>query len=126
MRIFLTAVLTIVAAVSMAQDACCKAEKKLSADAEFMKIAQEMEAKANGAKKSGMACCQTTAEKPVAKAEKGCCNAPGEPAKYKVFVAGVGYKYFGCEESATKGRKDLLAKGAKAGKIQKVAGKVSI
>jgi hypothetical protein len=126
MRIFLTAVLSIVAAVSMAQDSCCMAEKKLSAEAEFMKIAQEMESKAAGTKKAGMACCQATAAKPIAKAEKGCCNAAGESAKFKVFVAGVGYKYFGCEESAMKGRKDLLAKGAKAGKIQKVAGKVSI
>jgi hypothetical protein len=125
MRILLTAVLTIAAAVSMAQD-CCKAEKKLSPDAEFMKMAQEMEAKASGVKKDSKDCCQSTAAKPVTQAEKGCCNAPGEPAKFKVFVAGAGYKYYGCEESAMKGRKDLLAKGAKAGKIQKVSGKISI
>ena len=52
--------------------------------------------------------------------------AKGEAAKFKVFIAGAGYKYFGCEDSAAKGRKELLAKGAKAGKVQKVAGKVAI
>ena len=111
----------------MAQDTCCKAEKKLSADAEFMKIAQEMEAKSVNAKKAkAMDCCQSTEKKHISKAEEGCCNAHGEPAKFKVFVAGTGYKFFGCEESATQGRKALLAKGARVGTIQKVSKKTSI
>jgi hypothetical protein len=127
MRIFLTAILSIVAATSMAQDTCCKAEKKLSAEAEFMKIAQEMESKASGAKKAkAMDCCQSTEKKPIAKAEDGCCNASGEPAKFKVFVAGTGYKFFGCAESANQSRKDLLAKGVRVGTIQKVSKKTSI
>ena len=33
-------------------------------------------------------------------------------AKFKVFVSGAGYKFFGCEGSAKKGREELIAKGA--------------
>jgi hypothetical protein len=121
MKLFLTAVLTVAAAVSMAQAPCCKGEKT-NTDAEFLKVAQEMEMKAEGKK----ACCKSTEAKPMAKGDKGCCNAPGEVAKFKVFVAGTGYKYFGCKDSAAQGRKDLLAKGAKVGNIQKVSLKASI
>jgi hypothetical protein len=122
MRFLLTAILAAGAALSMAQGPCCQGEKKVSADEAFLKMAREMEMFASGKK----ACCQTTATKSVEKGAEGCCNAKGEPAKFKVFVKGAGYKYFGCEDSAAQGRKELLAKGAKAGKVQKVARKTAI
>lgn len=84
-------------------------------------MAKEMEVASEGKK----ACCRTTAEKKVEKGGAGCCNAKGEPAEYKVFVAGVGYKTFGCEDSAAQGRKDLLAKYNKVGKVQKMSKKAS-
>lgn len=122
MRIFFTAVLATVAAAAMAQAPCCKGEKKPSQEETFLKIAREMEMSAEGKQ----ACCRTTAEKSVEKGDNGCCNAEGEPAKFKVFVKGQGYKFFGCEDSAAKGRKELLAKGAKVGKVQKLSTKTSL
>jgi hypothetical protein len=121
MRIFLTAILVAGAALSMAQAPCCK-DKKPSQEETFLKMAREMEMTAEGKK----ACCQTTATKSVEKGDKGCCNAKGEPAKFKVFVTGAGYKFFGCEDSAAQGRKELLAKGSKVGKVEKVSRKASL
>lgn len=121
MRILLTAILTAGAALSMSQAPCCKA-KQPSQEETFLKVAREMEMSAEGKK----ACCQTTATKSVEKGDKGCCNAKGEPAKFKVFVSGAGYKFFGCEDSAAEGRKELLAKGAKVGKVEKLSRKTSI
>lgn len=109
------------AALSMAQCPECKG-KPVSPDEAFLKQAREMEMSAEGKK----ACCRTTATKSVEKGDAGCCNAKGEAAKFKVFVAGVGYKYYGCADSAKLGRKELLASGAKAGSVQKVRGKISI
>lgn len=102
------------------KDACCTA-KKASADEAFMAEANRMMMAAEGKQE----CCKSTPAKPVAKGEKGCCNGKGEVAKFKVFVAGEGYKYFGCEGSAGKGRTELMAKGKKVGKIQKVHTKVT-
>lgn len=121
MRIFLTAILTAGAALSMAQAPCCKA-KQPSQEETFLKVAREMQMAAEGKK----ACCQTTATKSIEKGDKGCCNAKGEPAKFKVFVKGEGYKFFGCEDSAAEGRKALVAKGAKAGKVEKMSRKASL
>ena len=115
MKSLLTLAIVAVTTASFAQQSCCT-DKKPSADEEFMKIAQEMEMKAEGK----MACCRSTEAKPVAKGEAGCCNAPGEPKKFKVFVTGKGYAFFGCEGSAGEGRKELVAKGAKVGPVQKV------
>ena len=71
-------------------------------------------------------CCKSTAEKPMAKGDEGCCNAKGAPAKFKVW-AGTAYKYFGCEESAEKGRMEAVKSGVvPVGKVQAVVGKVSI
>ncbi len=120
MRIFLTVALSVAAAAAMAQAPCCKA-KKPSQEDQFLKIARKMEVAAEGKK----ACCRTTAEKKIEKGGEGCCNAKGEPAAYKVFVPGVGYKFFGCEDSAAQGRKDLLAKHTKVGKVQKISKKTS-
>jgi hypothetical protein len=122
MKVFITSILAAAAALSMAQMPCCQGEKKATKEDSFLKMAREMEMSAEGKK----ACCRTTAEKSVEKGAEGCCNASGEVAKFKVFVAGAGYKYFGCEDSAAKGRHELLAKGARAGKVQKVVGKVAI
>jgi len=107
------------AGASLAQSCC---DQKKSAEAQFMALAQEMQMNAEGKK----ACCKSTAEKPVAKAEGACCNATGAQAKFKVFVAGEGYKYFGCPDSAAQGRKALATKGAKVGKVQPVSGRVAI
>lgn len=71
-------------------------------------------------------CCKSTAAHPIAKGEPGCCNAKGAPAKFKVYVSGIGYKYFGCEDSAANGRKALVERGAKVGSIQKVTSKAKI
>jgi hypothetical protein len=105
------------AAVSCAAlaDDCCSAKKPSASEEEFMKVAQEMAMKAEGK----MACCKSTAEKAVAKGDEGCCNAPAEPKPFKVFVAGKGYQFFGCKDSAAQGRKDLVAKGVKVGAVQK-------
>jgi hypothetical protein len=122
MKALIVTLFAAVAACSMAQMPCCKGEKKPNAEESFLKMAREMEMSAEGKK----ACCQTTATKSVEKGDEGCCNAKGESAKFKLFVAGSGYKYFGCEDSASQGRKELLAKGAKVGKVQKVRTKVAI
>lgn len=102
----------------------CSKESKAAqmSDDEFIAEAHRMQMAAEGKKE----CCKSTAAKPVAKGEGDCCNAKGAVAKFKVFVAGQGYKYFGCEGSAAEGRKDLMAKGAKVGQVQKVAGKIMI
>jgi len=122
MKFLLTLALAAIAALSMAQAPCCQGEKKASAEDPFLKMAREMEMKAEGKKE----CCRSTEAKKIVSGEDGCCNAKGEPAKFKVFVAGAGYKYFGCEDSAAEGRKTLLAKGARVGKVQKVNSKVAI
>jgi hypothetical protein len=96
--------------------------KTRCADDEFMAEAHRMMMAAEG--KS--ACCKSTASKPMAKGDAGCCNAKGEAAKFKIYVAGAGYKYFGCEGSAAKGRKELVSKGQKVGKVQKVTSSVAM
>lgn len=129
----------LISGMAMAQQDCC-ADKKAKAEPKsascgtkmasqedaFMAEAKKMSMQAYSIEKKKDACCQSTQEKVVAKGDEGCCNAKGETAKFKVFVAGVGYKYFGCSESAAKGRKELLAKHAKVGAVQKVSGKISI
>lgn len=93
----------------------------MSAEDEFMMEAERMTLAAEGKKM----CCKSTPAKTVAKGAAGCCNAAGEAAKFKVFVAGKGYQYFGCEGSAGKGRTELIAKGERVGNIQKVTSKAS-
>ncbi|HRJ26368.1 MAG TPA: hypothetical protein PLO61_02515 [Fimbriimonadaceae bacterium] len=102
--------------------ACCGTAKKGCPEEEFMAIAKEMEMKAE-AKAGKTACCKSTAAKTIAKGEKGCCNAKGELAKFKVFANGQ-YQFFGCQGSATKGRTEMIAKGVRAGKVQKVTSRV--
>lgn len=108
--------------VAQVEKSCGACEKGAKGDDAFLAEAARMMAQAEGKD----ACCKSTAEKPMAKGDPGCCNAKGAPAKFKVFVAGSGYRYFGCEDSAGKGRSQLLAKGAKVGPVQKVRGKVAI
>lgn len=100
---------------------CCQA-KKVSADDAFLTEANKMMLASEGKK----ACCKTTAKVAVAKAEKGCCNEKGELAKFKVFVSGKGYAFFGCPDSAAQGRKAAIAKGAKTGPVQAVSGRVAL
>lgn len=145
----------LLSSMAMAQDCCADKKKEAKADAKagqcatktadcgpkaaascgtkmasqedaFMAEAKKMSMQAYTIEKKKDACCQSTQTKVVAKGSEGCCNAKGETAKFKVFVAGVGYKYFGCEDSAAKGRKELLAKHTKVGAVQKVNGKISI
>jgi hypothetical protein len=112
MKMFAGIVLVSLAAAAIADDkACC--QKTKNPDAEFMAMAQEMMAKAEGKK----ACCMAKAV-PVAKAESKCCMATGNEGKFKVFVAGEGYTFFGCQEMAGQGRATLIAKGAKVGPVQ--------
>jgi hypothetical protein len=115
-----------VSAFAVGQDKCasgsCSEGKKVTAEDQFMKEAERMMMEAEGKK----ACCKSTPEKPVAKGEKGCCNAKGELAKFKVWV-GDKYAYFGCEGSAKKARNELMKKGmANIGPVQKVKGKVAL
>lgn len=104
---------------------CCASKQADDREAAFMAEARRMmlaAEKGQGAEE----CCQSTAEKPMAKGDPGCCNAPGAPAKFKVFIAGEGYKFFGCEDSAGQGREALLAGGKRVGKVQKVTGNAKI
>ena len=86
----------------------------------------EEAAKMMAASEGKDACCKSTEGHMVMKGETGCCSAKGEVAKFKVFVLGTGYKFFGCEDSAKKGRNDLAASGAKVGNVQKVRSRVVI
>ena len=71
-------------------------------------------------------CCKSTPAKKVMKGEEGCCNAPGQQAKYKVWADGK-YHFFGCEDSAKEGRMELVTKGASlVGQVQPVKGKAFI
>jgi hypothetical protein len=74
------------------------------------------------AAKAEGACERSTATKMVKKGEAGCCNAKGEAAKFKVWN-GMGYELFGCEDSASQGRTQLLARGLMAGNVQPVVAK---
>ena len=114
MKTILIAGAMVAACLSFADGGKCCAKPQVSAEQEFMALAQETTLKAEGKK----ACCKSTAEKPMAKGDKGCCNAEGEKPKFKVYVAGEGYKFFGCEGSAKDGRSALVAKGARVGKVQ--------
>lgn len=142
MKSFVTVCVMLAAAMAMAQDCCEKkaeakqggsaqaaacgpkskpaggscGQKGMSAEEEFMREAHRMAMASEGKD----LCCKSTASHAVPKGGEGCCNAPGQSAKFKVFVAGAGYRYFGCEGSAAQGRKDLLAKGLKVGAVQKV------
>lgn len=101
---------------------CCKveaAEKQMAAegmkpfdakDAEFLAMARKM--MGNDGKSCGTG--------------GGCGSKKAEVAKFKVFVAGEGYQFFGCQGSASKGRTDWVAKGARVGKIQKVTSKRTV
>jgi hypothetical protein len=72
------------------------------------------------------ACCKSTEAKPIGKGDKGCCNAKGANAKYKVYVAYEGYKFFGCEGSAKQAREEFVKQGYIVGNVQKVNSKVSM
>ena len=108
------------ATLARADESCCAkkpgATPAAAQEKMFLAEAQKMAMKSEGK----MACCRSTVEKPVVKGEAGCCEAKGEPRLFKVFVAGEGYRFFGCESSAGKGRKEIVATGTKAGPIQKV------
>jgi hypothetical protein len=101
---------------------CCKveaAEKQMAAegmkpfdakDAEFLAMARKMMGE------NGKSCGEQSAS----------CGSKSQAAKFKVFVAGEGYQFFGCQGSASKGRTDWVAKGARVGKIQKVTSKRTV
>jgi len=114
MKTLFSLAFALVAGMALAGDKCCA--KKESAEDAFLRQAQEMALTAEGKK----ACCKSTAEKVVVKGAKGCCNAKEAKKPFKVFVAGTGYQYFGCEGSAKEGRQALVAKGSKVGPVQKV------
>jgi hypothetical protein len=109
------------AKVAKKQDDCCGDKSAKAKEDAFMAEAHKMMAQAEGKDE----CCKSTAAVVKMKGDPGCCNEKGVAAKFKVFVAGEGYKFFGCEGSAGKGRAELIAKGAKVGKIQKVTSKAS-
>ncbi len=145
MKIVLTILIALSCATSFSQDCCAKKEagaktyaqagscsndaksaskcggEKMSAEVEFMQEAEKMAMKAEGKE----SCCKSTPAHVMAKGDKGCCNETGQTAKFKVFVAGQGYKFFGCEGSAAKGRKELIAKRLKVGSVQAVLASTS-
>lgn len=121
-----------VAAIACGAFAQATAEKKECCQSKAVKVSTKVQAKES--------CCQEKAAKavkvstkvqekeacatPGAKAE--CCNTAGKPAFFKVFVANEGYKFFGCKDSAKKGRETFVAEGKTVGSIQKVTSKKSI
>lgn len=71
-------------------------------------------------------CCKSTAANPIAKGSKGCCNAKGALARFKVWADGT-YHFFGCQGSASKARLDLARQGALVvGRVQPVVGRVAM
>jgi hypothetical protein len=129
MKSILTLMIAACAALSMAQcssqdGASCSSAVKTAVQHEedFMAEAHRMAIAAEGKKE----CCKSTAHKPMAKGDKGCCNEKSQPAKFKVFVRDHGYQFFGCQGSATKGRQELVATGAKVGPVQRVTGNAMI
>ena len=112
---------------------CCAKEAKVSA-----KTADDckggvcpMEAHAVKAEAKTDACamgsgnCPMEGGKHMTKGKAGCCNAPGQLAKFKVFVDGK-WMFYGCKEMASKGRQELLTMAFKVGQVLPVSGKVQI
>lgn len=123
--IFSLCIMLCVGAAFAQSDSCCTktcdstVAKKFKGDDEFMRLAAEMTQESEGKEEN---CCRSTEAKVIAKGSKGCCNEKGIAAKYKVMVAGK-YQYFGCKDSAVKGRKLAMAAGKKVGKVQAVSSK---
>lgn len=133
MKLIVSTCLVVMAAFAFAQEHCaggdCAKEKSkaghnkvMTEDQKFLALAKQMAMEAEGKK----ACCKSTAEKPMAKGDKGCCNEKGGLAKFKVFVAGQGYQFYGCEGSAAEGRAEWKSKGKVVGAVQKVTSKVAM
>lgn len=102
--------------MGLAQD-CCK-EKAAAAKKDGACCAAE--AKKDASKKDS--CCASK----TAKAKSGeCCNTAGKPAKFKVYAGGK-YYFFGCADSAEKGRVELMAKFLDVSAVQPVKSKVKI
>ena len=137
-KLFCISALALACAFSFAQekkDDCCGAAAKMTTVKTQTKVdkkddccaSEKMATTKTQAKVDGKeACCKSTEAKPVAKGDKGCCNAKGEVAKFKVYVAFEGYKFFGCEGSAKKGRDELVKNGYIVGNVQKVNSKVAM
>ncbi|HEY0866899.1 MAG TPA: hypothetical protein VGE01_05965 [Fimbriimonas sp.] len=117
MKKFFALSLALFAATAFADNCCPK--PAAASDEAFLREANMMMLKAEGKQ----ACDRTTATKAVVKGQAGCCEAPGEPKLFKVFVAGKGYAFYSCPDSAGQARKKLLAAGTKVGPVQKVAKK---
>ncbi len=105
------------AAAKKARAAC--AGKTLKGEGAFQAEAKRMQMKAEGKDE----CCQSTPLQPKAVGDPGCCNQKGAVAKFKVWN-GKTFQYYTCADAAHTARKSLLARGMKAGKVQKVIGKV--
>lgn len=88
----------------------------------FMAEARRMTMAAEGKSR----CCKSTAANPVVRGSAGCCNAPRQVAKFKVFVRGEGYRFFGCSTSAQQVRSQLASQGKHVGRVQAVLSRVLI
>ena len=106
-------------AIAASQMACCG--QKMTADDQFMAEAKKMGANSAPIGKAKQDDCCGAGDMKMAK--KADCKAGA--GQFKVFVVGVGYKYFDCEMCAAKGRKNLAAKHSRVGPIQKVSGKIA-
>jgi hypothetical protein len=119
MKVFLSILFALSAGAAIAQ--CC-GEEAASAEKQAKIQANIAKVKAQGKE----ACCKTDDKKAVAKGEAGCCNEKGQLAKFKVWVVNEGYRFFGCEGSANKGREELSTQGYRVGNVQKVLSRVRI
>lgn len=117
-----TACSTSKCATTAVRISACSKEDAFLAEAARMERLAEAKAKASSEKQ----CCKSTPEKPIPQGAPGCCNAPGGLAKFKVWVVGSGYKFYGCEGSARDGRNELMASGHRVGAVQRVTGRVTI
>jgi hypothetical protein len=105
-------VLALAVVAAAEQKACCMKQK--SGDEEFLALAAEMSAKAEG-KKVAFSC-----PKPTKEAKATCGEEMTGEAAYKVFIANEGYRFYGCSMMALKGREDLMAQGLRVGPVQQV------
>lgn len=116
---------TMCEAGKVAKTAACCAEKGVQAKVAKTEDCTMCEAGKAAKPAKAEACCASGDHKMVMKGGEGCCNAPGQFAKFKIFVDGK-YMYYGCKDSAMMAHKELKTMAFKVGSVQPVSGKVRI
>lgn len=120
-KLALICLLGIAGGFAFGQD-CCDKDKKTEKKQQTVKPQEDcaMERGAKKGAKSGENC------EMGAKGAEACSSAKKVAAKYKIYVVGEGYRFFGCEQDAAKTHMNLLASTKKSGTIQKVLRRASI